>query len=136
MGRYITILLLKICGWSILLTIAATFVVSAARPHHQHSCDMSGIVYGFAIFVPALLSIATVPAYLNLYKTIRVHFWYRWLSFYLLPISTMTAIALALFESAEDTLSVTLMGIPFFGLLIWAYFRFTRYSIHKINLCD
>ena len=136
MGKYISLLLLKICACSILLSLAATFIYSATQPRHQHSCDMSGIAYGFAVFAPVILTICTAPIYLNLYKVVREHFVYQWLSFYLLPISTTSTAALSFFESTEDMLILGLMGAPFFCMLTWAYLRFVPYSTRKTNLCN
>lgn len=131
MAKKITLLLLKVCLLSLVVTTAAIAYVLSIRPlnHNTMRCDMSGISFGVGWFVVICLTIATTTAYLNLKISVREKGFYSFLSFYLLPFVISFSLAFSIGTIASKELCALLF--PYFAILTFFYFKFRKGTLEN-----
>lgn len=126
-GKFCFYTPLKVAGISILISyiIASIliFISHKNRVNYNHSCDMSGIIYGIIIFPNFIASLLSYSIAINFYKRIRNNFTLSFLSFY------SPTIVIILFIVAFDPgslFSLILYSLPFIIPQTYYFIRFRK----------
>ncbi|WP_128414306.1 hypothetical protein [Chryseobacterium sp. Leaf394] len=90
----------------------------------------AGLGYGIIVGVHFLFVILSLPAFFNLFKTVREHRFYSFLSFFTGPFLYLILISFSLPEFSEEDF---LFIIPWIFMVIWIYYYFKLQKIIKLK---
>lgn len=135
MNRRLLLILLSSCLFAGVITTLLIALLLAQRPVdiNRMRCDMSGIFYGIGWGFIILMTIGTLPVYLNRYPTIRNNIYYSLLSFFLLPLLTAFSLIVSLGDFTEQLKEYAVMTLPYLAVLSLHFYRFRQYIQNQYN---
>lgn len=119
----------------ITVSFLALFIIQFQNQSHYEDerprldC-FAGLGYGIIAGVHFLFAILSLPAFFNLFKTVREHRFYSFLSFFTAPFLYLILISFSLSEFSEEDF---LFIIPWIFIVIWVYYYFKLQKIIKLK---
>lgn len=126
MGKYLTLLLVKVFVISCSITLLGTYVLLGQLPKQHHTCDMSGLAYGVGIGMILFLTLSSSSVFFNLNNRIRYSTSYSLLSFFLPPSIAAMLLAKVIGLNGEDPELYAIIVLPFMLILTVYYLQFRK----------